>query len=93
MLKFADLLEANAERFAKLESMCMGQPVSLAKKMILGPVALWRYYAGYAGIQDRAVRASGCLCWYLRLEWKSRSRGVEARACHGGWQYFCVKEQ
>ncbi|KAK5941418.1 hypothetical protein PMZ80_006696 [Knufia obscura] len=49
MLKFADLLEANAERIAKLESMCMGQPVSLAKKMILGPVALWRYYAGYAG--------------------------------------------
>lgn len=27
----------------------MGQPVSLAKKMILGPVALWRYYAGFAG--------------------------------------------
>ena len=49
MLKFADLLEANVEKLAKLESQCMGQPVSLAKKMILGPVALWRYYAGYAG--------------------------------------------
>lgn len=49
MLKFADLLEANVDRLAKLESMCMGQPVSLAKRMILGPVALWRYYAGFAG--------------------------------------------
>lgn len=49
MLKFADLLEANVEKLAKLESIAMGQPVSVAKKMILGPVALWRYYAGYAG--------------------------------------------
>jgi aldehyde dehydrogenase (NAD+) len=49
MLKFADLLEANIEKLAKLESMSMGQPVSVAKKMIMGPIALWRYYAGYAG--------------------------------------------
>ena len=49
MLKFASLLESKAEELASLESQCMGQPVSLAKKMILGPVALWRYYAGYAG--------------------------------------------
>lgn len=49
MLKFADLLEANVDRLANLESIAMGQPVSLAKRMILGPVALWRYYAGYAG--------------------------------------------
>ncbi|KAF7191334.1 Aldehyde dehydrogenase [Pseudocercospora fuligena] len=49
MNKFADLLEANIEKLAKLESAAMGQPVSVAKRMILGPVALWRYYAGYAG--------------------------------------------
>ncbi|KAF2171573.1 hypothetical protein M409DRAFT_50987 [Zasmidium cellare ATCC 36951] len=49
MLKFADLLEANIDKLAKLESAAMGQPVSVAKKMILGPVALWRYYAGYSG--------------------------------------------
>lgn len=49
MLKFADLLEANADRLAKLESMAMGQPVSLAVRMIQGPAAIWRYYAGYAG--------------------------------------------
>ncbi|EGP88410.1 uncharacterized protein MYCGRDRAFT_41337, partial [Zymoseptoria tritici IPO323] len=49
MLKFADLLEANIEKLAKLESAAMGQPISVAKKFILGPIALWRYYAGYAG--------------------------------------------
>jgi hypothetical protein len=27
----------------------MGQPITLAKRMILGPAATWRYYAGYAG--------------------------------------------
>lgn len=49
MFKFADLLEQNADKLASLESRAMGQPVSLAKRMILGPAALWRYYAGYAG--------------------------------------------
>jgi len=49
MLKFADLLEKNVDRIAKLESAAMGQPISVAKRMIAGPVALWRYYAGYAG--------------------------------------------
>lgn len=27
----------------------MGQPITLAKRMILSPAATWRYYAGYAG--------------------------------------------
>ena len=49
MNKFADLLERDVERLAKLESSAMGQPVSVAKLMIKGPAALWRYYAGYAG--------------------------------------------
>lgn len=49
MNKFADLLDANAERLAKLESSAMGQPITVAKAMIKGPAALWRYYAGYAG--------------------------------------------
>jgi len=31
------------------ESRAMGQPITLAKRMILGPAATWRYYAGYAG--------------------------------------------
>ncbi|KAK5166889.1 uncharacterized protein LTR77_007618 [Saxophila tyrrhenica] len=49
MLKFADLLEKNVDKLAKLESMAMGQPITVAKAMIKGPAALWRYYAGYAG--------------------------------------------
>jgi aldehyde dehydrogenase (NAD+) len=49
MLKFADLLEANAERLGKLESICMGQPVSVATLFAQGPPGVWRYYAGFAG--------------------------------------------
>lgn len=49
MNKFADLLEKNTDRLAELESKAMGQPITVAKRMIAGPVALWRYYAGYAG--------------------------------------------
>ncbi len=49
MNKFADLLDANAERIGKLESICMGQPITLAKGFVSGPAATWRYYAGYAG--------------------------------------------
>lgn len=42
MLKFADLLEKNIDKLAKLESVAMGQPISMAKGMIRGPAALWR---------------------------------------------------
>ena len=55
MLKFADLLEKNSEKLAKLESAAMGQPISVAKAMIARPVETWRYYAGDAGkIQGQA---------------------------------------
>jgi aldehyde dehydrogenase (NAD+) len=49
MQKFASLLEANIDRLAQLEGKAMGQPVSVSKRMLMGPIALWRYYAGYAG--------------------------------------------
>ncbi|KAK4579889.1 hypothetical protein LTR86_000090 [Recurvomyces mirabilis] len=49
MLKFANLLEQNAERLGKLESAAMGQPISVAKAFVAGAVGIWRYYAGYAG--------------------------------------------
>lgn len=49
MNKFADLLEKNQEAIGKMESVAMGQPITVAKRMVLGPAALWRYYAGYAG--------------------------------------------
>ena len=33
----------------RIESRAMGQPVAVAKRMILAPAALWKYYAGLAG--------------------------------------------
>ncbi|KAK0939482.1 hypothetical protein LTR29_008978 [Friedmanniomyces endolithicus] len=49
MYKFADLLEKNVDKLAKLESTAMGQPISVAKKFILAPAMIWKYYAGFAG--------------------------------------------
>jgi aldehyde dehydrogenase (NAD+) len=49
ILKFADLLEANASKLAKLESIAMGQPISIATAFVKAPVSTWRYYAGYCG--------------------------------------------
>ncbi|KAJ4509656.1 hypothetical protein HRR83_007029 [Exophiala dermatitidis] len=49
MLKLADLLEANAEKLGKLETICMGQPITVATGFVKGPAAIWRYYAGFAG--------------------------------------------
>ncbi|KAF2208415.1 hypothetical protein CERZMDRAFT_101482 [Cercospora zeae-maydis SCOH1-5] len=49
MLKFADLLEAESEELARLESICMGQPLTLAKAFVDGAVEYWRYYAGFCG--------------------------------------------
>lgn len=49
MNKFANLLEANIDKLARLEPAAMGQPISVAKKFILGPIAFWKYCAGYAG--------------------------------------------
>lgn len=49
MLKFAELLEKNADRLATLEGKAMGQPITLARAFVKRPVDLWRYYAGYCG--------------------------------------------
>ncbi|OAL01897.1 aldehyde dehydrogenase [Phaeosphaeriaceae sp. SRC1lsM3a] len=49
MLKFADLMEANAEEIGKAESQAMGQPVAVAGGFIVPAAAsTWRYYAGWA---------------------------------------------
>ncbi|GIZ47895.1 hypothetical protein CKM354_001097300 [Cercospora kikuchii] len=49
MLKFADILEAESEELGRLESICMGQPMTLAKAFVQGAVEYWRYYAGFCG--------------------------------------------
>lgn len=47
MMKMADLMERDAERLAKLETLCMGQPISVALKFMSGVGKYWRYYAGF----------------------------------------------
>ena len=49
MFKFATLLEENADELGKLESICMGQPITVAKRFVTFAATFWRYYAGYAG--------------------------------------------
>ncbi|KAL1969442.1 hypothetical protein VTN77DRAFT_8880 [Rasamsonia byssochlamydoides] len=48
MLKLADLIDANTERLAQLESVAMGQPIFLARMGVSAASAFFRYYAGYA---------------------------------------------
>ncbi|KAL4953877.1 aldehyde dehydrogenase domain-containing protein [Aspergillus filifer] len=48
MLKFADLVERDAERLAVLESLPTGKPVTPTKMFdIAHMVEVWRYYAGW----------------------------------------------
>ena len=47
MLKYADLLEQHADKIATLESMAMGQPMWLAKLLVVMQATNWRYYAGF----------------------------------------------
>ncbi|KAF2688732.1 aldehyde dehydrogenase [Lentithecium fluviatile CBS 122367] len=49
MLKFADLIEANAEEIGRVETEAMGQPFVIASGWIVPSCAgMWRYYAGWA---------------------------------------------
>jgi aldehyde dehydrogenase (NAD+) len=43
MNKFADLIDANTEEIAKVESEAMGQPIAIAAGVIVpGAAACWR---------------------------------------------------
>lgn len=42
MLKMAELVERDAEKLAKFETMCMGQPISVARKFVGSTPAYWR---------------------------------------------------
>lgn len=47
MLKMADLVERDIEKLANFETLCMGQPISLAQKFLSSVPPIWRYYAGF----------------------------------------------
>lgn len=44
--KLADLIEQNAEKLAKLETIAMGQPIGVAVTFVGLAASYWRYYAG-----------------------------------------------
>lgn len=49
MLKFADLVEQNLDKLARLESLPTGRPISIIKHFDLpAMVSVYRYYAGWA---------------------------------------------
>ncbi len=49
MLKFADLVEQNIDRLARLESLPTGRPISMIKGFDLPHmISVYRYYAGWA---------------------------------------------
>lgn len=48
LLKVADLIEANVERFAVIETLESGKPISQARGEIAGAADLWRYAAALA---------------------------------------------
>lgn len=47
MMKMADLVERDADKLARFETISMGQPISVARKFVASTVAYWRYYAGW----------------------------------------------
>lgn len=47
LLRIADLIEANAEKFAILETLDNGMPISTARGFAHGAAACFRYYAGW----------------------------------------------
>ncbi|KAF9769055.1 hypothetical protein IL306_013586 [Fusarium sp. DS 682] len=47
MLKLADLVEAGAKELAELETIAMGQPISIALTVTDMLITLFRYYAGW----------------------------------------------
>ena len=47
MMKMADLIERDADKLARFEVMCMGQPITVARKFLSGVAPYWRYYAGF----------------------------------------------
>ena len=68
--KLADLIEANSEELARLESLDNGKPYKVALSVDLPlTVACFRYYAGWADkIQGRTIPVNGPYFCYTRLE-------------------------
>jgi len=68
--KLADLIEANADELARLESLDNGKPYSVALAADLPlTIACYRYYAGWADkVQGKTIPINGPYFCYTRLE-------------------------
>jgi aldehyde dehydrogenase (NAD+) len=55
MLKLADLLTENSEKLSKLETLAMGQPIVLSKRVLEGASVIWRCELAYI---DRLIPAN-----------------------------------
>ncbi len=70
LYKLADLIEANAEELARLETLDNGKPLRDSRTIDLPlTIATYRYYAGWADkIQGRTIPIAGPYFCYTRLE-------------------------
>jgi aldehyde dehydrogenase (NAD+) len=68
--RLADLIEANADELAGLESLDNGKPVSVAKAVdVAATVACYRYFAGWADkVQGKTIPIDGNFFCYTRHE-------------------------
>jgi len=68
--KLADLMEANADDLARLESLDNGKPYTIAKAADVAlSVACYRYYAGWADkVQGKTIPVNGDYFCYTRHE-------------------------
>jgi aldehyde dehydrogenase (NAD+) len=68
--RLADLIEANSDQLARLESLDNGKPVSVAKSVdVAKTVACYRYFAGWADkVHGKTIPIDGEFLCYTRHE-------------------------
>jgi aldehyde dehydrogenase (NAD+) len=70
LYRLADLIEANSEELARIESLDSGKPLSIARSVdVAKTVACYRYFAGWADkVQGRTIPIDGDFFCYTRHE-------------------------
>jgi aldehyde dehydrogenase (NAD+) len=70
LYRLADLIEANADELARLETLDSGKPLSIAKAVdVAKTVACYRYFAGWADkVQGKTIPIDGDFFCYTRHE-------------------------
>jgi aldehyde dehydrogenase (NAD+) len=70
LYRLADLIEANADELARLETLDNGKPLSIAKAVdVAKTIACYRYFAGWADkVQGKTIPIDGDFFCYTRHE-------------------------